>query len=185
MSTSDGLVENPKVRVYPIVPAVDGDTCSLKTIRDNLRTISDTGGEAFMPFESKVVVNYSVTDHISKNYILMSGSIGLDRSPKSYVNLMMDDVLPNTKDGYTEEEISEKSLTMRELMFYLIDLASDRLEEKLHVSYLYNFPHDGDSRHVGIVNEVSFHRASPEKEKDGYAGVFVFDIKFQHVPYLA
>lgn len=185
MANSDELDANPSVRIYPIVPAVDGETCSLKAIRDSLRTVSDTGGESFMPFESKVVVNYPVIDPLTRNRILMSGTTGLDHSPKSYVNLMMDDVLPNTLDGYTEEEISDRSLTMRELMLSLIELEDDRLEEKLHVSYLFNYPREGVSRHVGIVKEVSFHRASPEKEKDGHSGVFVLDIKFQHVPYLA
>lgn len=189
MTTNDGihcsLDDNPEGFTPLLEVRENREAYSLENIEKKLISIVDADSKNIMSPDSKVIVSYSLFDDITLRNVLMSGSIGLDPRNEDYVNLMLTYVLPDTEYDEPQEEVSKISITLRELLNHLVSSTHDKSKEQLHVSYLLNFPKYGDSRHVGVVNGLSYLRTNSGDSHDENSGVFILDIRLQHVPYMS
>lgn len=189
MTTNNGihcsLDDNPEGFTSLLEVQENREAYSLENIEKKLMSIVDADSKNIMSPDSKVIVSYSLLDDITLRNVLMSGSIELDPRNEDYVNLMLTYVLPDTEYDEPQEEVSKISITMRELLNHLVASNHNKTKEHLHVSYLLNFPKNGDSRHVGVVNGLSYLRTDTGHSKGANSGVFILDIKLQHVSYMS
>lgn len=189
MAENDGihcsLDDNPEGFTPLLEVQEDREAYSLKTLQKTLTGIANEDDTSIMSPDSKVIVSYSLPDNITLRNVLMSGSLEIDPRNEDYVNLRITGVLPDTAFDEPQEEILKTSITMGELLNHLVSSTHNKSKEQLHVSYLLNFPKYGDSRHVGVVNGLSYLRTNSGDSHDENSGVFILDIRLQHVPYMS